>query len=161
MDDDKSETKTVGTSAEDQVNAIGKQFFNHIFNNADCDSDNDEAEVNCFAFILKRYHLHEIKNLNLQVQFGNVEIKALVDSGSVCAVIRKPLAKAMINGDEYRFRMSTTVKQDLKFFANEAIKNVGVAVTTVICNHWKAENVKINVVEDGQRSVIGRELFKF
>ena len=56
--------------------------------------------------------------------------------------------------------MSNTVKQYLKIFANEAIENVGVTVTTVICNHWKAEDVKINVVEDGHRSIFGRKLFK-
>ena len=50
---------------------------------------------------------------NIQVHFGAIETKALVDSGSVCTIIPKSLANAVVCGDENRHWVKIPTKHDL------------------------------------------------
>ena len=48
---------------------------------------------------------------------------------------------------------------DLKIFSNDIIKIIGVINTSIKCNDWVATGVDVTVVEDGQRPIIGQDLF--
>ena len=48
---------------------------------------------------------------------------------------------------------------DLKTFSNDLIKTIGVIKTSIKFNDWVATDVNVTVVEDGHRSIIGRDLF--
>ena len=94
VDDVLSEVATVGTSAtvEDQVNQIDSMLQKHNIYDANCGSIYDNLDDNCVAVIANDENLREVEPVNMQKQFGNVETKALVDSGSVCKIILKNLA---------------------------------------------------------------------
>ena len=89
-----SEAATVGTSAtvEDQVNQVDSMLQKHNIYDANCGSDYDNLDNNCVAVIANDENLREVEPVNLQMQFGNLETKALVDSGSVCKITLKNLA---------------------------------------------------------------------
>ena len=47
----------------------------------------------------------------------------------------------------------------MKTFSNDIIKIVGAINASIKCNDWIATGVDVTVVEDGQRPIIGRDLF--
>ena len=49
--------------------------------------------------------------------------------------------------------------QDLKPFSNDLSKIVTVINTPVKCSDWLAKDVRVTVVEDGHRLIMGRHLF--
>ena len=51
---------------------------------------------NCVAVISDSDSLREVQPVNMQILFGNVETKALVDSRSVCTIVNKSIANAVM-----------------------------------------------------------------
>ena len=98
----------------------------------------------------------------MRVQFGNMENKALFDSGGVCTTIHNSPANALVlsNKDSCYWRKPSGL-QDLKAFPNDLIKIVSVIKITVKCGKWLDKEVRVTVVEDGHRSIIGRDLFLY
>ena len=95
VDDVSSEAATVGTSAEveEQVNQIDFMLQNRKTYDANSDFDYDDLD-NCVAVICN--DLREVEPVNMQLQIGNIETKTLVNSSSVCTIIRKSLANALV-----------------------------------------------------------------
>ena len=114
---------------------------------------------NCVAIISDRNSLREVEPINMQIQLGNIEPKALVDSGSVCTIINNSLANAVITNSKENYWTKPLEFQDFKTFSNELLKTIGVINTTVNCNDWIDNNVNVIVVEDGHSSIFGRDLF--
>ena len=93
VEDSISEAATVGTSA-----AVGEQL-NHIYRllqkqgiyGANYDSDYDDCDHNCVATISINSGTREVEPVNLDLCIGSAKTKALVDSGSVCTIIKKSL----------------------------------------------------------------------
>ena len=97
--------------------------------------------------------------VNLLICSGNTETEALVDSESVCTIRNKSLTNAVVLNSQENHWVESTESLDLKFFSNELIKTIGVINTSFERNNQAAENVNFAVDEDGQRPIIGRDLF--
>ena len=160
VDDTSSEAATIGTSATvaEQVNQIDTMLHRQSTYDANYDSDYDEFEDNCVAVISDGDNIREVEPFNMQIRIKNTETKALVDLGSVCTIINRSLANAVVLNSQESFLEQSPENLDLKTFFNELIKTIGVINTSVKSNDWAAENVNITVVEDGHRPIIGQDL---
>ena len=98
VDDSVSEATDVGTSATiaEQVNNIDRLLQKQGIYDANYDSDYDDYDDNCVATISIKSDTREVEQVNLDICVGNTKIKALVDSGSVCTIINKSLAKTVV-----------------------------------------------------------------
>ena len=97
--------------------------------------------------------------VNLDICVGNTKTKALVDSGTVCTIINKSLAKTVVSECKGSYWVQSPEMRDLKTFSNDIIKIVGVINTSIQCNDWIATGVNVTMVQDGHRPIIGRDLF--
>ena len=97
VEDSISETAIVGFSATvgEQVNHIDRLLQKHSIYNANYDSDYDDYDENCVATISIKNNTREVDSVNLNICIANTSIKVLVDSGSVCTIIKKSLATAV------------------------------------------------------------------
>ena len=161
VDDSVSEAATVGTSATAayQVNSINRLLQQQSIYDANYDSDYDDYDDNCVAAISIQNDVREVKPVNLEICVGNKKTKALVDSGSVCTIVNKCLADTVESECNESYWVQSPEIHDLKTFSNDIIKIVGVIDTSIKCNDWIATGVDVTVVEDGHRSIIGRDLF--
>ena len=91
VDDSVSEAATVGTSttAVEQVNNRDRLLKQHIIYDDNYYSDYDDYNDNCVATISIKSDTGEVEPVNLDIFIGNTMTKALVDSGSVCTIIKK------------------------------------------------------------------------
>ena len=99
VDDSISKTATVGTSAtvRGQVNYIDRLLQKHSIYDANYDSDYDDCDDNCVSTISINNNTREAEPVNFNICIGNTSTKALVDSGSVCTIINKILATAVVS----------------------------------------------------------------
>ena len=157
-DDTSSEEATVCTSATagELANQIETMFQKRSIYDANYDSDYDKFYDNCVAIISDSGNISEVEPVNVHIRIRNTETKALVDSGSVCAIINKSLANAVVSNCQDSFWVQSPEMHELNTFFNELIKIIGVINTSVECNDWIATNVN---VKDGQRLIIGRVQF--
>ena len=54
----------------------------------------------------------------------------------------------------------TQNRSGLKTFSNEPIHTVGILQTSIQSSNWYANPIEIQVVADGHRSLLGRDLFR-
>ena len=161
VDDSVSEAGTVGTSATaaEQVNNIERLLQEQGIYDENYDSDYDDYDDIYVATILIKSDTREVEPVNLDSCVGNTKTKALVDSGSVCPIINKSLAKTVVSECKGSYWVQSPEMHDLKTFSNDIIKIVGVINTSIQCNDWIATGVNVTVVEDDLRPIIGRDLF--
>ena len=91
--------------------------------------------------------------------FGNTATNVLVDSGSVCTIINESLADSIFSQDPNSKCIREANPKQLKFFTNEPIQRLGILQTSIQSNNWYANPIDIQVVTDGHRSLLGRDLF--
>ena len=105
VDDNISEAATVATSATggEQVNQIDKLLQKHSTYDANYDSEYAEFDDNCVAIISNNDNIREVETLNANICIGNTNTKALVDSGTVCTIINKNLANAVVSDFQESF----------------------------------------------------------
>ena len=120
----------------------------HNIYGANYDSDYDYLENNWVAVITNDRNLRELERVKMQLQFGNIDTKALVDSGSVCKICYKNLANAVVLSNKDKYWTKPSELQDLKTFLNDLIMIIGVFNITAKCNDWLAKDAKVTVVED-------------
>ena len=101
----------------------------------------------------------EAKPVNLDICVGKTTTKALVASGSVCTIINKSLANAVVSACKESYWVQSPEIHDLKTFSNDIIKIFGVINASIKCNDCIATGVDVTVVEDGPRPIIERDLF--
>ena len=161
VDDSISEAATVGVSATaaKQVNNIDRLLQKQGIYDANYESDYDNYDDNCVATISIKSATRKVEPVNLDTYVGNTKTKALVDSGSVCTIINKNLAKTVVSECKGSYWVQSPEMHDLKFFSNDIIKIVGVINTSIQCIDWIATGLEVTVVEDGNRPIIGRHLF--
>ena len=147
------------TTAVEQVNNIDRLLKQQSIYDANYDSDIDDYNDNCVATISIKSDTREVEPVNLDICIGNTTTKALVDSGSVCTIINKSLANAVVSTCKESYWVQSPEIHDLKTFSNVIIKISGVVNTSIKCNDWIATGVDVTVVEDGHRPIIGRDLF--
>ena len=90
---------------------------------------------------------------------GNTATNVLVDSGSVCTIINETLANSIISQDSISKWIREAVPRLLKTFSNELIHTLGILQTSIQSKNWYANRIEIQVVTDGHRSLLGRDLF--
>ena len=73
--------------------------------------------------------VNQLDLFNAQIQFGNVQANAKVDSGSVVSLITKTLANRIIKTSPSAKWTNTKQDKDLKTFSNEPIKVIGKLTT--------------------------------
>ena len=69
------------------------------------------------------------------------------------------LANYIISQDSNAKWIREAVPKQLKTFSNELIRTLGVLQTSIQSNNWYANPIEIQVVTDGHRSLLGRDLF--
>ena len=128
-----SEPATVGTSATvgELVNHIDGLLQKHSIYDAIYDSDYDDFDDNCVATISTNHNIREVEPVNVNVCIGNTNTKALVVSGSVCTIINKSHANAVVSACQENFWVQSPEMQELKIFSNDLIKTVEVIKTSV------------------------------
>ena len=159
VDDTTSEAATIGTSATagDQVNQIETTFQRHSIYDANYDSEYGEFDDNCVATISNSDNIREVEPVNVNICTKNTETKALVDSGSICIIIKRSLANAVVLNIQENFWVQSPENHEPKTFSNELIKTIGVINTSEKFNDWAALNINGTVVEDGHRPIMGRD----
>ena len=83
----------------------------------------------------------------------------MVDSGTVCDIITKGLAKDTPKTEPTVQRTNSTNEKDSKIFSNEPIKVLGKLATTVTYNNWTRDNAFFTVVDNGQKNIRVRDPF--
>ena len=97
--------------------------------------------------------------MNVNICIGNTNTEAFVDSGSVCTIINKSVANAVVSDCQESFWVQLPGMQEFKTFSNDLLKTIGVIKTSVHFNGWVATDVNVTVFEDGHRLIIGRDRF--
>ena len=136
----------------EDVNQISADFDPDLESN--CSSDED----NCVP-VVSSTDLTSMTAVNLPVIFGNTSTNVLVDSGSVCTIINESLANSIISHDSKSKWIREANPKQLKTFSNEPIHTVGIIQTSIQSGNWHANPIEIQVVADGHRSLLGRDLF--
>ena len=135
----------------EDVNQISADFDPDLESNYSSDEDNCVASVSSVDFTTP------VEAVNLV--FGNTATNVLVDSGSVCTIIKESLADSIISQDPNSKWIRQVNPKQLKNFFNEPIQTLGILQTSIQSNNWYANPIEIQVVADGHRSLLGRDLF--
>ena len=96
----------------------------------------------------------------LPVVFGNTATNVLLNLGSVCTIINETPANSIIFQDSNSKWIREVVPKQLKTFSNELIQTLGILQTSYQSNNWYANPIEIQLVTDGHRSLLGRDLFR-
>ena len=134
-------------------------FQKHSIHDANYDSDYDDYDDNCVATISINNNTREVEPVSLNICIGNTNTKSSVDSGSVCTIISKSLATTVVSDCKDSCWVEQPEMHELKTFSNDLIKTIGVIKTSIKCNDWIATGDNVTVVEDGNRPIIGLDLF--
>ena len=95
----------------DSVNAIANFKYER-----ECKFDYDSSDDNMVASIASTTVQNEPKNTTLQIGKKNVDL--LIDSGSLCSILNKSLATAIINNSSHARWLTTAPAKEQKIFAN-------------------------------------------
>ena len=130
---------------------------------ADCDPDLESNyssdEDNCVAAVSSTDLATSVQAINLPVVLGKTSKNVLVDSGSVCTIINESLPNSIFSQDSNSKWIREANPKQLKFFSNEPIHTLGFLQTSIQSNNWYANPIEIQVVTDGHRPLLGRDLF--
>ena len=125
----------------------------------DLESTNSSDEENCVAAVSSTDFATSVEAINLPVVLGNTATNVLVDSGSVCTIIKESLANSIVSQDSNSKWIRSADPKQLKTFSNEPIHTLGILHTSIQSNNWYANPIEIHVVTDGHRPLLGRDLF--
>ena len=137
----------------EDVNQISVDF------DPDLESNYSSDEDNCVASISSADSTTSVEAHNLPVVFGNTATNVLVDSVSVCTLKNESLADSIISQDLNSKWIREANPKQLKTFSNEPIQTLGILQTSIRSNNWYANPIEIQVVTNGHRPLLGRDLF--
>ena len=100
-----------------------------------------------------------VEAINLPVTFGNTATNVLVDLGSVCTIVNESLADSIVSQDSNSKWIREANPKQLKTFFNEPIHTLGILQISIQSNNWYANPIEIQIVTDGHRPLLGRDLF--
>ena len=138
--------------AED-INQISIDF------DPDLESNYSSDEDNCVATVSSTEFTTLVEALNLPVTIGNTAKNVLVDWGSVCTIVKESLATSIVSQDPNSKWIREANPKQLKTFSNEPIHTLGTLQTSIQSNNWYSNPIEIQVVTDGHRPLLGRDLF--
>ena len=125
----------------------------------DLESNYSSDEDNCVASVSSADSTNSVEAINFPVVFGNTATNVLVDSGCVCTLINESSVDSIISQDLNLKWIREVNPKQLKVFSNEPIQTRGILQTSIRSNNWYANPVEIQVVTDGHRPLLGRDLF--
>ena len=137
----------------EDVNKISADF------DPDLESNYSSDEDNCVASISSADSTNSVEAINLPVVFGNTATNVLVDSNSLCTLINESLVHSIISQDLNLKWIREVNPKQLKTFSNEPIQTRSILQTSIRSNNWYANPIEIQVVTDGHRPLLGRDLF--
>ena len=137
----------------EDVNQISADF------DPDLESNYSSDEDNCVASVSSADFTTFVEAVNLPVVFGNTATNVLLDSVSVCTIMNESLADSILYQDPNSKWIREANPKQLKTISNEPIQTLGILQTSIQSNNWYANPIKIQVVTDGHRSLLGRDLF--
>ena len=141
---------------DDQVEDVNKNSADF---DPDLESNYSSDEDNCVAVVSSSDLTTSMTAINLPIIFGNTSTNVLLDSGSVRTIINESLANSIISHDSKSKWIRGANPKQLKTFSNEPIHTVGIIQTSIQSGNWHANPIEIQVVADGHRSLLGRDLF--
>ena len=141
---------------DDQAEDVN-QFLAHF--DPDLESNYSSDEDNCVAAVSSTDFATSMEAINLPVVLGNTATAVLVDSGSVCTIIKESLANSIVSQDSNSKWIREANPKQLKTFSNEPIHALGILQTSNQSNKWYANPIEIQVVTDDYRPLLDRDLF--
>ena len=120
---------------------------------------NYESDSDDYVAAISSDSVHQLEPLNVEVQIGEIQTSAMIDSGSAVSILTKSLANRILQSTKSARWTDSSEKRNLKTFSNEPIKVIGHLETTVTYNHWKDVSAMLTVADDGHKNIIGRDLF--
>ena len=124
----------------------------------DLESNYLPDEDNCVASVSSVDFTTRVEAVSLPVVFGNTATNLLVDSASVCTIINESLEDSIISQDPNSKWIREANPKQLKTFSNEPIQTLGILQMSIQSNNWYANPIEIQVVADGHRSLLSRDL---
>ena len=121
------------------------------------ESDYSSGEDNTVAVIENA--VEKVEPLNMPIKIGNINTTLLVDSGSACSILNRSLALRVIQSSPRAFWISKKMSPQLRTFSNEPIQVEGMIQPPITSKGWTCDTATFTVVADGQKSLIGRDLF--
>ena len=137
----------------ENVNQISVDFDPDLESNYSSDEDNCVAAVSLTDFAIS------VEAINLPVVLGNTATNVLVDSGCVCTIINESLANSIVSQDSSSKWIREANTKQLKTFSNEPSHTLGILQTSIQSNNWYENPIEVQVVTDGHRQLLGRDLF--
>ena len=125
----------------------------------DLESNYSSDEDNCVAAVFWTDFTTSVEAINLTVVLGNTATNVLLDSGSVCTIINESLANSIVSQDSNSKWIREANPKQLKNFSNEPIHTLGILHTSIQSKNWYANPIEIQVVTDGHRPLLVRDLF--
>ena len=100
---------------------------------------------------------HQLEPFNAKIQFREVQANAMIDSENVVSLITKTLANRILRTSPSAKWNTTKEMRELKTFSNEPIKVLAHLEATVTYNNWTCKDARLTIVEDGHKTIIGRD----
>ena len=141
---------------DDQTNDVNQISANF---DPDFEPNYSSDEDNCVASVSSSDSTTLIEAINFPVVFGNTVTNVLLDSVSACTIINETLTNSIISQDPYLMWIREAAHKQLKTFSNELIQTLRILQTSIRSNNCYANPIEIQVVTDGNRSLLGRDLF--
>ena len=123
------------------------------------ESNYSSDEDNCVASVTSSDLTTSVQAVNLPVVLGNTATNVLVVSGSVCTKVNESLANAIISKEPNLKWIRKANPKQQKTFSDEPIQTLGILPTSIQSNNWYGNPIEIQVVTDGHRYLLGRDLF--
>ena len=95
----------------------------------------------------------------MPIKIGKILTTLLVDSGSACSILNRPLASQVSGSSLNAFWFHDNTFLQLRNFLNEPVHIESKVQAAVLSNGCTYHSTTFTVVADGLQSLIGRELF--
>ena len=103
--------------------------------------------------------VEKVEPLNMPIKIGNINTTLLVDSGSACSILNRSLASQVVRKSPREFWINEKVSPQIRTFSNEPIQVEGKIKSPITSKGWTCDSATFTVVADGQKYLIGRDLF--
>ena len=103
--------------------------------------------------------VEKVEPLNMLIKTGNINNTLLVDTGSAFSILNRSLESQVSQSSPRAFWISEKTSPQLRTFTKEPIQVERKIQSPITSNGWTCVSATFTVVADGQKSLIGRDLF--
>ena len=112
-----------------------------------------------YVAVISSNAAHQLEPLNAKFQFVKITENWTIDSGSVCSIITQFLTDINFKSTHHHDGLLQDVKKISKDFQSNRSMYLEELQPIVADNNWICEDACLTVVEEGQKLIIGRDLF--